>query len=785
MKGQSINGKILDSISQPIPFATISLLNKSDSSIYRVTISDDKGNYTFENVNADEYYLKTLVFGYIDQYRIVAVTRYSESLPDIILKRSAVSLNEVEVLSIKRTIEYKNGNITFNVANSALATGSNLLDLLKKTPTVMTDNGNISIAGSEEVKIYMDGRPVQLAGESLLSLLKAINANAVDKIEVMKNPPVQYEANGTGGIINIKLKKSTITGFNGNINFNSSQGFYNRSDLNLSLNYKARRYAFFSSVNTDSSVFLEEQFLDRTVNDKGSYNNFDQHKFTKHPGKSMTYKLGMDFFPTKRTTFGWQVDGEAGKYQHNGESVNRITGNSALGFDVLRSTNINPEKQNFNNCNINLEHKFDTIGTVLNFSADYNQNKVSDKAYYENTFYDLNDLQTLLPNNYRNNGQFKFDIYSAKLDFTKVLKNDLSIETGAKGSYMASTKSYLFERLNNFTQQYFRDSSFSSDYDYNEAIYAGYLNIVKEFKYFNFEIGARAEQSFIYGKNKTTGFTFQPHYFNIYPNVSFEYQRTQKHNFQWGYNRRINRPTYEDLSPFKYFFDQYSSFVGNPYLSPEYCNKFSFSHTYKEVFTNSFSYENTRHTIMNVTSQNDSTKEFLATNVNLNYSENYNLTSLLQVSPRSWYDLNITLMLFYNRYNGKLGQYDLDQGRLTFFGLMNNVFILPKNYRIEANFFYRGPKAMGSLTVRAKYGLDLGINKKLCKERFVIGIGMDDAFYTNIGATYNTFGNMNWKFRVKEDTQRFKISLTYNFGKTKVTERDVMSNEQEIERLGK
>ena len=368
---QSINGRVLDSLKRPVPFATIALLNKSDSAIYKGTITNDKGLYSFENIREGNYYVKITAVGFKDNFSNVnAISSENITLPDITVSSLGISLNEVSVMTVRKTIEFKNGNITFNVSNSALAAGNNLLDLLKKTPTVMLDNGIVSIAGNEGVKIYVDGRQIQLEGEPLLNLLKAINANSVDKIEVMKNPPVQYDANGSAGIINIKLKKSTLIGFNGNINFNTSQGFYNRSDLGLSLNYKAKKFAFFSSLSVDSSLYLEEQFLDRSVTDEGDFNNFNQHKFTKNSGVSLTYKMGMDLYLSNKTILGWQVDGEGGVFNGNGISTNTVTGNNNLGFDILRSTHATPEKSNYNNYNINLEHKLDTSGSAIKFSSD-------------------------------------------------------------------------------------------------------------------------------------------------------------------------------------------------------------------------------------------------------------------------------------------------------------------------------------------------------------------------------------------------------------------------------
>lgn len=781
--GQTIRGRVIDSIQSPIPYATIAVLNSSDSSLIKGTISDETGSFTIQLNNKGFYLLKITALGFNTKCCEPLQLDSAIDLSPILLSSGRIDLNEVSVSAIKRTIEFKNGNIIVNVENSPLAKGNTVFDLFSKLPGVSIDNNVIQLNGKTGVVIMLDGRVQQLTNAQLLNMLKSMNAESVEKIELFKNPPAKYDAAGTSGMINIKTKKTKLVGFSGNVYTSGSQGFYLRSLSGVSLNYKSEKITFFSNLDYNYGYYQAKATHNKKFRTDSSLTEFNALNTITDLDQSFNYRLGADWFVNEKNILGFKIDGGPGSYISDANGTNTIKHYNNLGFDHLDALVYNPDKWNINNYNINAEHQFDTLGTMLSFTSDYTHLAENISSTIQNLFYDANDQQALPPNIYRSKNSSASDILASKLDFTRVIDSLSSFEVGIKAGYIITSNNYLFERKDNASGNYYSDTTLSNDYTYAEQTYAAYFNYIRAFEKGSIQLGLRAENTNLIGRNKEKAFELKRSYYNLFPNIAFEYEASENNSFQLNLNRRIDRPEYGNLNPFQYFRDQYDYFEGNPFLLPHYSNTIDITHSYKELLTNTFTYSRINNVMMGYTKQNDSTKVFHETIDNMKYNNYLAYSFFIQKTLKPWWELSANGLVSYIEYAGQVSGVPFKTASVYYTPSMTNTFTVPKNTKIEILAFYRSGKNNGLVQVKSRWMVSLAIKKTFFKDKLDCSIGLDDLFYSSYFRTGVKFENQDWNYKVVQDSRRLTININYNFGKMKISERDVESNEEEKGRL--
>ncbi|MGZ4055894.1 MAG: outer membrane beta-barrel protein, partial [Bacteroidia bacterium] len=653
-KAQSIRGTVTDSALSPVPFATIGVLNATDSSIIRGSLTDENGNFIIQPISKGLYLIQIKAIGFNTKYSdpIQIDSASSVDLPPITLNSRGINLNEISVSAIKKTIEFKNGNIIVNVEDSPLARGNTVYDLFSKLPGVSINDNVIQLNGKSGVIIMVDGRVQQLTNTQLINMLKNMNAELVEKIELLKNPPVKYDASGTSGMINIKTKKVKLDGFSGSVYTSLSQGFLGRSLSGISLNYKTKKITFFSNLDYSYGYYRSMERFNKKFTTDSSVTEFNSINTIKDLDNSINYKVGADWFINKKNIIGFKIDGGPGSYSSSGNGTNTISQYNNLGFDHLNALAYIPDKWTSNNYNVNAEHHFDTTGTVLNFSSDYMRLSETYSSNVQNLFLDANDHEILPPNIYRNDNLNILDLLASKLDFTKIVNSASSFEAGAKATFVNISNNYLFERKDNFNGNYYQDTSLTNNYKYIEQTYAAYFNYIRSFKKVNMQIGIRGENTHTIGKNTEKRFELVRNYYNLFPNISIEYTSSKNNKFQLNLNRRIDRPQYNELSPFRSYRDQYSYSEGNPFLQPQYSNTIELTHSYKQLVTNVFTYTRIDHVMVNYTIQTDSTKVTTETTKNMKYNNYYAYSFFIQKSLKPWWDISLNSIFSYSEYIG-------------------------------------------------------------------------------------------------------------------------------------
>lgn len=783
----SIKGNIIDSTKAPVPFATIALIRSQDSSIFKGAITDEIGNYCFSNIKSGNYLLKISTVGFSTKYSFLIKfdSSVSVTIPDIILTSQAKKLDEISITAIKSPIEFKDGNIIVNIEGSPLAVGNSAYDLLMHLPGVTVSNGNISIEGKEGVKIFIDDRAQQMSGQQLINLLRSINSSSIEKIEILKNPSVKYDASGTAGIINIKTKKIKITGFSGNANYTLSHGLDILHYAGFSLNYKAKKVALFSGVNFSGGKMEFEDNLSKTVTYNSTTTTLSQKSIEYDKSAIPVYNAGLDWYINSKNTVGLRIQGEYSEATRIKPGTT-IVSDTSLGYDKMDYSRTVKNNWTYFNCNLNMEHLFDTNGTALRFSVDYYSPTIDYYVgEYQNHFYS-NGIESSSPKIFKSNNTIDLKILASKLDFEKQLSKTLYLEAGIKGSYQKIISDYILQSKNNLTGVYTTDTTFTGNFSYEEKITAGYLNLKKEIRKFKLQVGVRGESTEVDAMSGVKAAKYADTYFGLFPVVSIDYKRSDNHVFQLAYSRRINRAPYTAFNPYKVFENILLSSTGNQYLLPEYVNKYNFTYTYKSKLSNSFSYTSMRDPHTWYSTQNDSTKETIIGIANLNSSYSLGYSLFLKVDIKKWWTFTFDGLMHYDSFSTKINNTEITKSKMAYEAYSNNLIALGSGFKMEVSGGYQSPRLARFLDFnQSRWWANMAIKKAFLKEKLTASIGIVDIFNTVNPHTSVNYSNQNWERYQGYDIRRLNIGLSYDFGKVRVEQREVNAADTEQQRRGK
>ena len=781
----TISGKVKDAENRPVPYCLLGILSAADSAVVRGNISNEAGEFTFTGISPGDYFIKVSTGGYSDAYSAVFnVDSASQlQLEPVMLKNPGKDLEEVAVTVLKKPLEFKNGNITVNIEGSPLATGNSVYDLLMRLPGVIVDGDNISLQGKSGVRFLFDDRLQQLSGPQLTSLLKSIHASTVEKIEIITNPPAKYDASGGAGLINIVTKKIRITGFSGNVMNSTSQGFYTNSFTQVALNYKAKKISVFSHFNAGYADFRAVNDWTRIVPEGTLETTLSQHYVEKTANRFASCFLGGDWYPDKKNTLSVRVDLKPGTEVITRKNETSVS-DSSLGYRNLLFNFEKPNSWFWQDYNFNYEHLFDTAGTKLSFNTAYSIYPDSYKGQFENNYLDGAFHPVQPARLFRSKNRVDVQVLASKLDFEKNLSKTLRLESGAKASWQSLYSDFVFENYNESYGMYVSDPAFTNTFLYQENIVAAYVDLKKEIKKINLQVGLRAENTDVKAESKTSNFTYSRSYLNLFPTASVSYNRSDKHNFQLSYNRRINRADYNKFNPYPSFRSILTNEQGNPHLLPMYTHNIQFVYGFKGKIINTFAYTQTANYFLTYNKQNNITKELVFYTGNLKRSNTFSYSLFIQQDLKRWWNATLYGSLYYNMFAGDIdGVYYSSEGLASYMGLVNQLS-LSKNTKLEISGWVVGPWLDGVVHFLPRGGLNMGIKQNFLSEKLTISAGMYDITYSNRSKGYIDYADQYSENVHRWDSRRVYLNVSYNFGKIKVEQKNI-SEEEEKQRLKK
>ncbi|MBK7871030.1 MAG: TonB-dependent receptor [Saprospiraceae bacterium] len=673
-----------------------------------------------------------------------------------------------------------------NVENSIVSAGSSALEVLQRSPGVIVDqNDNISLRGRQGVIIMIDGKPTQLGSQELANMLRGMASSTIEKIEIITNPSAKYDAAGNAGIINIRMKKDQRVGTNGN--FSASVGYndYWRANTALSLNYRNRKWNLFGNYSYANTVGYNNLILTRKFREEGEVAAiFKQDNYVKFPFSNHVARVGVDFSPSKNTTIGIVANGISNAFNPTGDSETIMLDANEQRTGSFTTQNRSQDQWNNYSLNTNIRQVFDSLGRELTADFDYARySNETDQNFLTENF----TPERVLMNQSIFIGDINgyLNIYSAKMDYTHPINEKMKIEAGVKTSFVKTDNDLqYFDRING---EDIYNPGWSNQFIYKENINAGYLNYRHEFsKTWSMQLGLRGEQTIADGLQVTTDSSFNRNYFQFFPSVFVQWSPSEKHSFNYSMSRRIDRPSYRQLNPFRGFVDRTTYSEGNPFLLPQLTYSFEVSHTFLQRFTTTFNYSITDDVITQVFLQDDEQRIMVQSIANIAELEYYGLSFSATFNPVKWWNNRTELNGFHSRYTGVVANTQLDNALPTFYINSINRLTLPKGFSGEVTFFYHNKSAYGITTIQPMWQLSLGLQKNILQNKGTLRLNVNDIFWKGYPRGVTKFANVDEVWKARRPTRMAMLTFTYRFGKTTVapSRRRVGGAEEEKQRAG-
>ena len=795
---ETIKGSVKDAQGNAMPFVTVSVLAQ-DSTLLTGAITDDNGAYAVE-VNANRYIIQASYVGYVTVY----------GGPDFVLREETEKLAEVEVMAKKPLIERQMDKLVVNVSASPLAAGSNGNDILRRAPGVRIDkDGNITVNG-KSVEIWIDGKPSYLSGQQLKAMLDGTDGNTIEKIEIISNPSAKYDASGQGGIINIKTKRNMMKGLNGTLSaayggmyFSDVKRWLNMDMVSLNLNYRGEKTYTFGQL---TQVFAQNDIDFETYRKTPTLENYS------YSGYAMDFqyymmKVGNDWYIDSVNTFGFIlqvpymrvnqkiVDGRNFAYTVEGtDTVSKSVSNTGAQIRSPQHT-----------ANLNYTHTFsEALERELTVNVDYNRynNKTANTQ--------LTRYDELIPYSLGLNINSKqvIDIYSAKLDFqTKFWKTGM-IECGVKYG-LSSTNNHMT------TDSIFDDIPLSQtrqDFRYDEHVAAAYISVGKQFgEHWSVKLGLRGEYTYSFGNWLSADSVTRRSYFNPFPTAYIGYTTSPLGKLQQpiavsaSYTRRIKRPNYWMLNPFRTYVDAYSYQEGNTELTPEFNNDVELHFSWTQYLNVTFNFAHTQDMFSQKTTILPDGMGFTKWSnfgTCTTHGGNISLTELPLVPKYTkaedgsksmqgaWLALTVNAgwLHFINKSYEKNAEGKSAYENRTHYGYVGGTLsaYLPKDWTLTFDGNWSSPMTTGYNKQGSMYFLSFGVRKMYMPKGLIFNLNIQDlARSLNLVDKSEGMapGYESWYGNYVRQ-QRVMFSITWMFGQYQQHKNRKVGNMDELNRLG-
>ena len=786
--GRSISGRVLDAATQaPIEFATVALI-APDSTVVNGTTTDSAGRFTIDRIpSSDGYRLLASFIGYRDLITDLSAVPRQDAV--VFLEPDTEMLEEAVVTARRPVIEQKLDKIVMNIADAVSTEGSNGTDLLRKAPGVTIDfDGNVKLNGST-VAVWLDGRPSNLSGKELEVLLQSTDGTTIDRIEIMAHPSAKYDAAGGGGIINIVTKKNFMEGFNGSLNLGYGGMYFDRwdqsADGSVNLNYRGRKTNTFLTYSTSYDETSAE-LLSKSLYGQDYAYTMSSTSNLLAKGHNQMFRAGNDWYISDRDVLGVIVNGT---FRKNGNDTwgENFTEHLLNGIPVARLTSDIRQDDDFNgvSANLNYTRTFDQSRMQeLTLNADYSwydiRNSSSQSDIPDPTVTPLIALDSTV---FRQDAAQRLQIWSAKADYQQLFWQTGLLEAGLKWSRTITDNNSVREDFYNNIWNY--NDNLSNLFLYDEQIAAAYISAAKSFgTKWSVKIGLRGEYTYARGDWRSAGEKSVKSYFNLFPTAFVSWMPTEKWRLAASYTRRINRPGYSQLNPFRTYMSANAFTEGDPDLDPQFSDQVSLTVGYGQHLNLSLLYQHNSSLIMQRPEINPANGEQRL------IWENFGTQSIagaaLSVSElpiTKWLNLSANYMAAYNGNTSTEGSYSDGSFLQSFYGSLN--FLLPKDWKIEAGGFGTGNMTLGYLTVRPMYMLFAGVKKNLWDGRGTIALNIQDILRSLSSEIAScTGGVQTYSIDQRINMQKITLSFSWRFGTATNVRRRNVGNVEEASRVG-
>ena len=760
-----VTTKVIDFKGRGMELTSVSL--HQQAAFLQTQFTDSSGICVFQSLDAGEYLIKVSQYGVMTEQ--VAVISSDTTI--VIEMVKSKQLEAATINNKKPVFKRKADRMVFNVENSLMSFGNTLYNLLAMTPGVKVDDYSVTILGKGEAVIFVDDQLLQLGGEDLINYLYTVPSDDVSRIEVITTPPAKYQAEGSSGIILIVLKAVIKKGYSGDVTSAVTRNTYWSEVLGAGLNYNKGKIVVkdriaVSQTNMQKLNDVKSQFptssnwmtLKGKSGNSGVNNSID---LTYKWNEKTKFILSNQVNTSKQTLLNTS--------QINYRKIG-LSDSSIYSFGEGEAQMISM------NTGLNYTHEFDTLGKKI--AIDYNyfvydQNRARNLKNRTNDVLSTNLLSTINATSIQN-------IYSNSLDVDLELPfESIHFNLGGRLSSIENLNSF-----NNLNQSNSVTTLTENDkFKYTENIQALYFSSSKSIGKWDLQLGLRAENSMIksysFSYNKDINYV----YLKLFPTVYVNYTIQDEVYLGFNYAKRLDRPDYAQLNPFRFYVNANQYAIGNPFLRPSYTGNYELYFMYKDKFSATFGLNRTTDAYGQIPVVDVATNNQVYTYINY-LSYDYFTLNLAYSYKNTWLQSDAQYTLGYSKaYSNSTITYANVEGFSANLMVTNQIKTPKKGLSLTLIGSYAFPSTTGIVAVESYYGVNSGVMYRTKNRKFVVGLTFNDIFQSMKPLVKMYSNGVLLDVINYNDNQSVRFSLTYNFGNKKVQIEDKsIKNEEEIER---
>jgi hypothetical protein len=764
---------------------TVELLKGTDSTLVKIAITDKTGNAVFENIPFGNYMLKAGAVNY-QRYSSLILTMSAENpslvLQPVILLQASKEMQGVSVAAKKPFVQRLTDRIVVNVENSIVSAGSSAMDVLERSPGIRVgQNDAISLAGKQGVIIMINGKEVPMTGEELGNYLRSLPSSVIERIDIITNPSSRYDAAGNAGIIDIRMKKDQKIGANGTFTGSYGQGRYPKVNTGGTFNYRSKKVNLFGNVNHNYALHFNDMRTRRDFFENGAFTgSYTQRNMIHREIRSPLARIGADYFINKKTIFGFIATGS--KYltgrSGNNNSLVRDQDNEHVSSFLTGADG----KENYKNwvLNFNLKHTFDSSGRELSIDFDMAGYYRDWGSFFSTGYYDANGIPVQPLYLVRTDQDGFTGIKTFKADYNHPLVKGSKLEAGIKISFVnADNDVRLFDRSSGIEVL---DSSQSNSFKYEENINAAYINYSKEFKKFSVQFGLRTEQTNIMTYQVFDKVKLDSSYLKLFPSAFVNYKLSENNSIGFSLSRRIDRPSYGHLNPFRIFVDPSFYASGDPQIKPAFTWSYELSYTRKQLNI-ALAYSHTINPLTYVLIPSEAQPRVtVQTPINLESFDYFGINFNAPIHIAKWWNVITNGNIYLGHNKGYVAKTEVNNKTLNGQFSANNTITIAEGWSGEVNFNFDSGNNTGVMKDQYYWILGAGIQKSLFAKKGTLRLNVTDILYKQWPRFRSLYTNYHEFLTAQRDTRVAYLVFTYRFGKNTVAQARRRTTASEEER---
>lgn len=794
-----VTGTVIDSeTGDPLEFTQVAMLVPPDSSMVDGGITNQQGAFRIEAPEAGDYVIRITFVGYHESLHEVNIMEETTNLGTFMMVSAATELGEVEVTATAALFRTEADRRIFNVEQMTFAEGGTTIQLLEALPSVQVDEeGNISLRGSGNIQIYINGRPTSLFNDDTESVLEQYPASVVKEVELITNPSSRYEAEGVGGIINIILKEERAQGLNGRVNLSSGTGHKYNSGINL--NYRQNGWNFFGNYSYQYRELWEETLSWRENFVVGLSPLLDQNYYNENYTKGHLVRAGAEYEFNNSSVRGYTQMNFSSRDRERIYHIRSMADAHSLDSMYIRNLD---EDQSRINYEFGLEYSWQHDDNHrFSASASYAFGEQDRIEYFDQRYF--NHQMEEMEENHADqfyerplsNWQFIF-----QADYQHQFTEDMRAEAGLRSHIRHDDRAQNFGQLDRTTGSYhgiiLNGIPVSNAFTHDRQIHAAYISLNDNRGAFSYLVGLRGEYTRMeswqdYGLR--SGFldddNFVPardtitkdSYFNLFPSIYLNYELDRDRHIQASYSRRISRPGTGSLMPFLNAQDFFNLRLGNPYLKPSHTDNYEINYLrgwnrFMMTAGVFHRYTTDDHSRLFVLFEQGS----MVTWTNANTQ---NATGVELINHLNWsnnLDLTLTGNLYYSVVSSTVEGREFSNERYSWtMNLQGNVQF-PGWFTTQVSANYWGPQVIPQGEIRPVFSMSVGLRRNILNDRATLSFNVSDLFNTRRFSLETTNAQFFQEREFFRESRIFTLSFTYRF--RGFTERESQMRDSGFER---